>query len=198
MLCLSNTHFSTTGKRFCICDSDVFVIVKYLLWLWSICDSGAFVIVKYLRFWCICDCDTKAKLAPADSATAEEKAIYSKASAHAQCSCSCTCMIVCVHERCHVYMCTCAYAYAYMCIHERCHVNTKACVNGIWGWWWNSILAIWLPSVVYLYNQENIYFIACRCIMYILISENWNGMGYLWIYDWYVFPVKEQIHGSAK
>ena len=34
--------------------------------------------------------------------------------------------------------------------------------------------------------------------MYILISENWNGMVYLWIYDWYIFPVKEQIHGSAK
>ena len=156
------------------------------LWLWSIWDSYAFVIVI-----------------PKQSSRLLTQRLLKKRlfipkpvhmlSAHARAH-----VWLCVHERCHVYMCTCAYAYAYMCIHERCHVNTKACVNGIWGWWWNSILAIWLPSVVYLYNQENIYFIACRCIMYILISENWNGMGYLWIYDWYVFPVKEQIHGSAK
>ena len=112
MLYLSNAHFSTTGKRFCICD------------------SGAFVIVKYLRFLCICDCDTKAKLAPADSATAEEKAFYSKASA--QCS-----MLMLVHMYDCVYinavMCTCAHVHMHMhmCMHVLSCVHESLCKGNL-------------------------------------------------------------------
>ena len=195
----------------CICDCKVFIMIVKYLWLWCICDCEVFEILMHLWLWyqskaraCwLSDCWRKGYLFQSQCTCAMLMLVHMYDCVYMN-AVMCTCahvhmhMHMCIHERCHVYMCTCAYAYAYMCIHERCHVNTKACVNGIWGWWWNSILAIWLPSVVYLYNQENIYFIACRCIMYILISENWNGMGYLWIYDWYVFPVKEQIHGSAK
>ena len=174
-LCINILLWGKRNHKFHWTLVDVMSIKHLLFYNWQE--------ILHLRFWCICDCDTKAKLAPADSATAEEKAIYSKASA--QCS-----MLMLVH------MYDCLYMSAVMCtVHT---VHTKACVNEIWGRWWNSILSIWLPSVVYLCNQENIYFIARRCIMYILISENLNGMVYLWIYDWYIFPVKEQIHGSAK